>query len=329
MCYLTVIVALISHVCGHGRLMEPPGRNAMWRFGFPNPVNYNDNELFCGGYAVQWEQNSGKCGVCGDAYNLNSPRPHEAGGDYGKGIITRRYSAGQEVEVEVELTANHYGRFEMFLCPNNNPRYEATQECFDRYPLVVSETRENRFLIPNESEKQGTFSYKVRLPRGVTCTQCVVQWTYYTGNMWGTCPNGTEAVGCGKAETFRNCADIGIYSNTGSGVPPIFVTSQQKNPFLLYYRDLRADPANNVFPLIVRDQICLPTPRYSRIPGMETWCQQNCMRYPPNCPEDVCHCPRTCEAIGEIRGLEGADTYCLDQCLNYGTKCPVKRCRCY
>lgn len=154
--------------------------------------------------------------------------------------------------MEIELTANHYGRFEMYLCPNNNPRYEATQECFDRYPLVVSDTRENRFLIPNESEKQGTFSYKVRLPRGVTCTQCVVQWTYYTGNMWGTCPNGTEAVGCGKAETFRNCADIGIYSNTGSGVPPIFVTSQQKNPFLLYYRDLRADPQNNVFPLIVR-----------------------------------------------------------------------------
>lgn len=31
--------------------MDPPSRNAMWRFGFPNPVNYNDNELFCGGYA--------------------------------------------------------------------------------------------------------------------------------------------------------------------------------------------------------------------------------------------------------------------------------------
>lgn len=31
--------------------MDPPARNAMWRFGFPNPVNYNDNELFCGGYA--------------------------------------------------------------------------------------------------------------------------------------------------------------------------------------------------------------------------------------------------------------------------------------
>ena len=34
----------------HGRLMDPPSRNAMWRFGFPNPVNYDDNEVFCGGY---------------------------------------------------------------------------------------------------------------------------------------------------------------------------------------------------------------------------------------------------------------------------------------
>lgn len=39
---------------GHGRLMDPPARNSMWRFGFPNPVNYNDNELFCGGYAGQF-----------------------------------------------------------------------------------------------------------------------------------------------------------------------------------------------------------------------------------------------------------------------------------
>lgn len=40
------IILLIHHVRGHGRLMEPPARNAMWRFGFPNPVNYNDNGKF-------------------------------------------------------------------------------------------------------------------------------------------------------------------------------------------------------------------------------------------------------------------------------------------
>lgn len=52
LCYIEQIaVNYPSAVNGHGRLMDPPARNAMWRFGFPNPVNYNDNELFCGGYA--------------------------------------------------------------------------------------------------------------------------------------------------------------------------------------------------------------------------------------------------------------------------------------
>lgn len=47
----TKVIFISSPVDGHGRLMDPPARNAMWRFGFPNAVNYNDNELFCGGYA--------------------------------------------------------------------------------------------------------------------------------------------------------------------------------------------------------------------------------------------------------------------------------------
>lgn len=41
--WLAFFAMLIHHTAGHGRLMEPPARNAMWRFGFPNPVNYNDN----------------------------------------------------------------------------------------------------------------------------------------------------------------------------------------------------------------------------------------------------------------------------------------------
>lgn len=36
----------------HGRLLEPPARNTLWRFGFRAPANYNDNELFCGGIGV-------------------------------------------------------------------------------------------------------------------------------------------------------------------------------------------------------------------------------------------------------------------------------------
>ena len=49
---LSTVFLLVGVVClvnGHGYLQEPPARNSMWRFGFPNPKNYNDNENFCGG----------------------------------------------------------------------------------------------------------------------------------------------------------------------------------------------------------------------------------------------------------------------------------------
>lgn len=163
---------------------------------------------------VQWVQNEGRCGICGDAHHLEEPRPHEAGGEYAKGTIVRHYQVGQvklapqdlsfsclhyqmpfynvlsmsvqlftrlplafapfridsiaiaemkrkpfkrqlfkrlsrtrgtlsarvlklllvqEIDVEVELTSNHQGYFEMYVCPNNNPSVEATQECFDRW----------------------------------------------------------------------------------------------------------------------------------------------------------------------------------------------------
>lgn len=37
--------------------------------------------------------------------------------------------------------------------------------------------------------------------------------------MWGTCDNGTEALGCGNPETYRNCADVTIGTNTGILAP--------------------------------------------------------------------------------------------------------------
>lgn len=174
---LFIMLNIKQFVDGHGRLMDPPARNSMWRFGYPNPVNYNDNELFCGGYAsifkilfyrkqinvnnvvVQWEQNDGKCGLCGDPFHVKEPRPHEAGGLYAKGIISRHYSVGQEIDIEVELTANHYGRFEIFLCPNNNPNQGATQECFNRYPLYLSGSRNIAYEIPEDGKKKAVFRY--------------------------------------------------------------------------------------------------------------------------------------------------------------------------
>lgn len=58
------------NICnGHGRLIEPPSRSSAFRYGFQTPPNYNDHELYCGGFARQ-QRNGGKCGECGDAWDM-------------------------------------------------------------------------------------------------------------------------------------------------------------------------------------------------------------------------------------------------------------------
>ena len=47
-----ILLYHVIHSEGHGRLVEPPSRSSMWRYGFRTPVNYDDNQLFCGGYDV-------------------------------------------------------------------------------------------------------------------------------------------------------------------------------------------------------------------------------------------------------------------------------------
>ena len=55
---------------------------------------------------TQWYVNNGKCGVCGDPWGQPSPRDNEAGGRYGKGIITRTYTPGQVIQTS-ELSKLH------------------------------------------------------------------------------------------------------------------------------------------------------------------------------------------------------------------------------
>lgn len=93
--------------------------------------------------------------------------------------------------------------------------------------MKVEDAEDNKYYVI-DGTKKGIFKYRIELPPYVTCTQCILQWTYCkytallkscckyihifhtkykhlsafeypdTGNMWGTCPNGTEAIGCGK-----------------------------------------------------------------------------------------------------------------------------------
>lgn len=49
---LAVSLSMFGHVTSHGRMIQPAQRSSAWRFGFDNPVNYDDNGLFCGGAGV-------------------------------------------------------------------------------------------------------------------------------------------------------------------------------------------------------------------------------------------------------------------------------------
>lgn len=63
-----IAVHMIDEYSGHGRLIAPPSRSSAFRFGFPTPPNYDDHELFCGGFDREHNRNGGKCGECGDAW---------------------------------------------------------------------------------------------------------------------------------------------------------------------------------------------------------------------------------------------------------------------
>lgn len=172
----SIAISFPTPSLGHGRVMEPVHRGARWRFNNSAPPNYNDNELFCGGFSVQWQSNAGQCGLCGDNYNLRQPRPHELGGKYGEGVIVRSYTRGDAIKVVVFISANHMGYFYFDLCNLDVSKEEET--CFKKNLLLTTDGAEH-WKLPAGSGVD--FTVMLRLPNDVRCQHCVLRWTYATG----------------------------------------------------------------------------------------------------------------------------------------------------
>merc|ERR1712098_241971 len=167
-------------VDGHGRMMNPASRASQWRVGFDNPPDYNDNQGFCGGSAHQHQQMGGKCGICGDPYD--GPWPHEApGGRYANGHITKEYKQGQEFDIAIDITTNHKGHFNFRLCPWNNVHQDPKQDCFEQH-LLKRPNGDTDFMVTTWD--RGYWNSTWVLPAGVTCDQCILQWTYTAANSW-------------------------------------------------------------------------------------------------------------------------------------------------
>ena len=82
------------------------------------------------------------------------------------------------MQVTIQISASHLGYFEFRICPNNNRTRAITHECLDQYLLeIVGSPHTTKFY----DQLQGMYELEVRLPAGLTCSQCVVQWRYHTG----------------------------------------------------------------------------------------------------------------------------------------------------
>lgn len=208
---LTLLLFYVEVCYGHGRLISPPGRSTMWRYGYNTPVNTNDNQLSCGGFGVQYYKNSGKCGLCGDPWD--GKRENEAGGLYATGAISGVYNQGDVITIKIEVTVNHGGWFEFRLCPNNNPERKATEDCLNSNLLELT-TGGTQYQL-SAARGTGVFPVNLKLPRTLTCNQCVLQWKWKTASNVH-CQGSTCCRGCGQQEWFYGCADISIKPSAGA-----------------------------------------------------------------------------------------------------------------
>lgn len=192
---LITAVAVVAQVSGHLSLEEPPARNVMWRMGFSQlPTHQDDDYLICN------ESGGKRCPPCGDSADSASPHAHEAGGTYATGIITRKYTVGEVIEVHVNVTRSHGGALEFKLCPNDDVNNPVSQRCLDQYPLDIVGKKSSQALVTAPYDGKQLISLRVQLPRDLVCEQCVLQMTNHAEQF--------------KPQNimFRNCADIAIES---------------------------------------------------------------------------------------------------------------------
>lgn len=160
------------------------------------------DEKNCGAVSTQWDKNKGKCGVCGDAYNDNSPQ-YVYPGTYARGVITKTYNRGQDIKVLIQLTANHMGRFQFRI--GKLKKFPLTNDQLTH--VVQTLDGKDWWQVPDKQCRY--YEIPLKLPSDLKCEHCVMQWFYRAGNNWG-CDDEGCGLGYGKQESFVNCADVKI-----------------------------------------------------------------------------------------------------------------------
>ena len=211
-----VLLSFLTIVSGHGSVRDPPARNVL--------ANSDDcpDCLNAGGVSVMYNgvRSKARYGVCGDPWNAK--KDHEAGGKFARGKITRTYKSGSTITLKLSFSANHKGRMSFSICDlpdkrmsSSEERSLTTQRCFNKNVLRRADNQGVYSFLKGNEDK---LVVKYKLPRGLKCKHCVLQWEWLTGN--SCCPSNTPTKYCEHGvskcfrytvpETWYNCADIKI-----------------------------------------------------------------------------------------------------------------------
>jgi hypothetical protein len=98
---------------------------------------------------------------------------------------------GQIIPVDISISALHLGYYEFRLCPYSNNGGVENMECFNEN-LLQLEDGSTRYT---ETNYEFLTRINVKLPAGLTCTRCVLQWHWAAAE---------------TSQHYKNCADIGI-----------------------------------------------------------------------------------------------------------------------
>lgn len=185
----TLLFSILPNaVVGHGYLKSPRSRN------YDAHLTQRWEE-YCH-HCLNRKPASGTCGV--------SPTFGRNYDQYTSGVKAT-YTSGQIIDIEVDLTAHHWGHFVIKACPIVTLGQIATQSCFDQHPLrFVSGENANLDPIypdraylpppnppnaPNGAHPQWdccggvwNYKYKFQLPSDVTGDLVLLQWHYITAN---------------------------------------------------------------------------------------------------------------------------------------------------
>jgi len=225
---------------GHGYLASPRSRNlfAHEEANWSNPTADDPEPEPCPQCLNQGGKSS-RCGMVG-FHNYDSPR--NALGGLMRTNVQATYTQGQEVVMDVVLTAHHKGHFVFSACPIMHGEVPS-QKCFDEHQLTFVEDLlwggtldpnypERAYIAPIEvasddpDKNEVEYSFRMRLPSDLYGDLVLIQWYYNTANScihegymeydwpwdyrFNTGVISSPQCGIGSAEQFWNCAEVKI-----------------------------------------------------------------------------------------------------------------------